>query len=144
MLTFAQLKEHPELLTPDVRSPIIHPDNAMTVLWEGDAEGDDLLCFTEWWEQTQPLEQIPGTNIWGGDFATPDLPRTVCTTVGVGNDGRGPLPSARHSRYLLGPDLPTPLTPEGEPSTLTDEAVSSSRSTNGFPAFKPRQVNTSS
>ena len=114
MLTFAQLKQHPELLTPDVRSPIIHPDNTMTALWEGDAGGDSLVCVTEWWEQPQPLEQLPGTSIWGGDFPTPDLPGTVCTTVGIGNEREG-LPSPQHNRYLLGPDLPAPLPPEGSP-----------------------------
>lgn len=36
MITFAQLKEHPELLTPEVRSPIFHSDGAMTIIWEGD------------------------------------------------------------------------------------------------------------
>lgn len=36
MITFAQLKEHPELLTPEARSPIFHSDGAMTIIWEGD------------------------------------------------------------------------------------------------------------
>jgi enterochelin esterase-like enzyme len=122
MLTFAQLKEHPELLTPDVRSPILHDDGTLTVLWEGDPGPDQLICLAEWWEKPQPLEHVPGTNLWGGDFPTPDLPRTVCASVGVGNE-REPLPSPRHSRYLLGPDLPAPLTPEGEPSTLAEDVM---------------------
>lgn len=122
MLTFAQLKDHPDLLTPDVRSPIIHPNNTMTVLWEGEAGADQIICLAEWWEQPQPLEHVPGTNLWGGDFATPDLPRTICVSIGVGNE-REPLPSPRHSRYLLGPDLPAPLTPEGEPSTLAEDII---------------------
>lgn len=56
MFTFAQPKEHPELLTPDARSPIIHPDATMTVLWEGDPGLDTPSCLAEWWEQSQPLE----------------------------------------------------------------------------------------
>ncbi|HLV99260.1 MAG TPA: alpha/beta hydrolase-fold protein [Ktedonobacterales bacterium] len=122
MFTFAQLKGHPELLTPDVRSPIMHADGTMTVLWEGDPGPGAPSCLAEWWEQPQPLEQISGTRIWGGDFPTPDLPRTVCASVGIGNE-RGPLLSPRHSRYLLGPDLPTPLTPEGKPSTRAVDTV---------------------
>jgi enterochelin esterase-like enzyme len=122
MPSFAELKEHPELLTPDMRSPIIHPDGTMTVLWEGDPGADAPSCMTEWWEQPQPLERLAGTNIWGGDFPTPDLPRTVCASVGVGNE-LGPLLSPRHSRYLLGLDLPAPLTPEGAPSTLAVDVL---------------------
>ncbi len=122
MLTFAQLKTQPELLTPDARSPIIHENGTMTVLWEGDPGQEDVLCQAEWWEKPQPLEHIPGTNIWGGDFPAPDLPRTVCAAVGVGND-YGLLLSPRHNRYLLGPDVPAPLTPEGAPSTLAEDVV---------------------
>ena len=93
MITFAQLKGHPELLTPDVRSPIFHSDGAMTILWEGDPGPDGLLMIaSDWMEQPAPLEQIPGTSIWGGDFPAPALPRTVCTMVVVVRPG-GALPS---------------------------------------------------
>jgi enterochelin esterase-like enzyme len=122
MLTFAQLKDHPELLTPDMRSPILHPDGTLTILWEGDPGPEEVLCLTEWWEQPQPLEQIPGTSLWGGDFPTPDLPRTVCAWVEVGNE-RIAMPSPRHSKYLLGPDVPAPLTPEGEPAMLAEDVT---------------------
>ncbi len=122
MLTIAKLKDHPELLTPDVRSPILHPDGTMTILWEGDPGSADLVCLTEWWEQPKPLAQIPGTNIWGGDFSAPDLPRTLCSWVEVGNE-REALPSPRHSRYLLGPDLPPLLMSEGKPSTLAEDVT---------------------
>jgi enterochelin esterase-like enzyme len=122
MLTFAQLKDHHELLTPDARSPILHPDGTLTVLWEGDPGLEEVQCLAEWWEQPQPLEHIPGTALWGGDFPAPDLPRTVCAWVEVGNE-RVSLPSPRHNRYLLGPDLPQPLAPEGEPATLAEDVT---------------------
>jgi len=122
MLTFAQLKDHPELLTPDVRSPILHPSGTMTVLWEGDPGQEEVLRLAEWWGQPQPLEQIPGTRIWGSDFPAPDLPRTVCAWVEVGNE-RVALPSPRHSKYILGPDLPPLLVPEGEPATLAEDVT---------------------
>jgi enterochelin esterase-like enzyme len=122
MLSFAHLKDHPDLLTPDTRSPIIHPDGTMTVLWEGDPAQGEVMCLAEWWEQPRPLEQLAGTRIWGGDFPAPDLPRTVCARVGIGNDA-GPLLSPRHIPYLLGPDLPAPLTSEGAPSTLAEDTL---------------------
>jgi enterochelin esterase-like enzyme len=122
MLTFAQLKSHPEALTPDARSPILHPDGTMTILWEGNPGQDGVQCLAEWWEQPRPLKHISGTALWGSDFPAPDLPRTVCALVGVGNE-RGALPSPRHHRYLLGPDLPQPLAPEGEPSTRAGDVT---------------------
>ena len=85
MITFAQLKEHPELLTPNARSPIFHSDGTMTILWEGNPGPDGLLMLApDWMEQPATLEQIPGTSIWDGDFPVPALPRTVCTMVVVG------------------------------------------------------------
>ena len=122
MLTFAQLKGHPELLTPDARSPILHADGTMTVLWEGDPGQEEVQCLAEWWEQPKPLEHVPGTALWGGDFPAPDLPRTVCALVAVGNE-RGALPSPRDHRYLLGPDLPELPAVEGEPSTRAGDVI---------------------
>lgn len=122
MLTFAQLKDHPELLTPDVFSPILHSDGTLTILWEGDPGQEEVLCVAEWWERPKPLEHIHGTNLWGGDFPAPDLPRTVCASIGVGNES-GAFPSPRHHRYLLGPDLPEPLALEGEPSTRAEDVI---------------------
>ena len=123
MITFAQLKEHPELLTPDMRSPIFHSDGAMTILWEGDPGPDGLMMLaSDWMEQPATLEQIPGTSIWGGDFPAPALPRTVCTMVVVGRPG-GSLPSPRHNEYVHGPDLlPLPVA-EGASSTLAEEII---------------------
>ena len=90
--------------------------------WEGDAGGEQLLYQTEWMEQPEPLKHIPGTNLWGGDFPTPALPRTVCAWVEVSNESTV-LPSARHSRYLLGPDLPPLPGTEGGPATLGEDVT---------------------
>lgn len=123
MITFAQLKEHPELLTPDLRSPIFHPDGAMTILWEGDPGPNGLLMLApDWMQEPAALEQIPGTSLWGGDFIAPSLPRTVCTTVLIGRPG-GSLPSLRHEEYIHGPDLPPRPVAEGEPSLLAEEVI---------------------
>lgn len=43
-MRFAQLKQDPSLFSPDLRSPIFHPDGTMTVLWEGDAGEGGVLC----------------------------------------------------------------------------------------------------
>jgi len=122
VITFAQLKQQPELLTPEVRSPIFHLDGMMTILWEGDPGAEGVMYQGEWMEQPAPLEQIPGTNIWGIDAPAPPLPRTVCSYIGVGNDS-GPRPSPRHQRDIFGPDLPPLPIAEGEPSTLAEEIV---------------------
>ena len=101
------------------------------------------MIASDWMEQPAPLEQIPGTSIWGGDFPAPALPRTVCTMVVVGRPGSA-LPSSRHNEYMHGSDLPPLPTAEGEPSTLADGVAFFSRSTSGLPAFKSRQVSTNS
>ncbi len=123
MITFAQLKEHPDLLTPEIHSPIFHADGRMTIIWEGDPGQDELkMLAPDWMEQEVALEQIPGTSIWGGDFPAPVLPRTVCTTVLVGVESAS-LPSPRHEPYVHGPDLPPLPTTEGEPSILAEEVI---------------------
>lgn len=123
MITFAQLKAHPDLLTPEICSPIFHTDDTMTIIWEGDPGPDGLkMLAPDWMEQEAALEQIPGTTIWGGDFPAPALPRTVCTTVLVGVES-GALPSPRHQPYVHGPDLPPLPAAECEPSIVAEEVV---------------------
>lgn len=120
MLTFAQLRDNPALLTPETRSPLFHPDHTMTVIWEGEPELNEMLCFAEWMEQPVALEHIAGTNLWGGDFPAPPLPSTVCTRIEIG-DRTGPLSSPRHDPDVFGLDLPTTLSLADPVSTLIDD-----------------------
>jgi enterochelin esterase-like enzyme len=122
VITFAQLKQHPELLTPEVHSPIFHSNGTMTIIWEGDPSQEGLMYVGEWMEKPEPLEHIPNTGIWGIDAPAPLLPRTVCSYVAVGND-REALPSPRHQRDLFGPDLPPLPIAEGDPSALAEEVT---------------------
>ena len=110
MVTFAQIKRDPALLTRDVRSPIIHPEGSVTVLWQG---GDDtaeeasagIFCQVAWLDDPQPLERIPGTDLWGADLPCPPLPATCCSTIHVGSLARS-LPSPLHNESLTGPLTP--------------------------------------
>jgi len=120
MVTFAQLKDRPELLTPDIRSPLFHPDQTMTVIWEGAPETSEVLCLAEWMDHPVALEHIPGTKVWGGDFPAPPLPPTVCTRVEIGDRTRV-LPSFRHVPDVFGPDLPATLPLTDPTSTLVDD-----------------------
>lgn len=105
MPTFAQLLENPALLTPELRSPILHPDSTITILWEGETGGGKPFTIAEWVEGEIALHQIPGTNLWGVDLSAPPIPATVCTRFPVGWDGRA-MPSARHNPILVGSATP--------------------------------------
>lgn len=118
--TFSQARQHPELLTAALSSPIIHPDGTLTVLWEGDPGTAVPKCITEWLATPQPLEQIPGTFIWGTDLSAPPLPRTICSYVRVMAEGKM-LPSPRHHPDLRGPDLPPLLSLSFEQTTLEED-----------------------
>ncbi len=112
MLTFAQIKREPALLTTDARSPIVHPEGRVTVLWQADDNTAEeasagVFCQVAWLDEPQPLERIPGTNIWGIDLPCPPLPATLCSTIHVGSRTRS-LPSSLHDEALTGP-LTAPL-----------------------------------
>ena len=120
--TFSQARQHPELLTATLSSPIIHPDGTLTVLWEGDPGTAVPKCVTEWLATPQPLEQIPGTFIWGTGLSAPPLPRTICSYVRVMAEGKM-LPSPRHHPDLRGPDLPPLLPLSFEQTTLAEDVT---------------------
>lgn len=118
MLTFAQLKQNPALLTSAVRSPIVHATGGVTVLWQGDAAGADLVCRVEWLDGPQALERIPGTDIWGADLPAPPLPAAVCSTITIGSQAQSaPL----HVEAFTGPLTPPLPIYAGAPSPLVAE-----------------------
>ncbi|GCE12933.1 alpha/beta hydrolase [Tengunoibacter tsumagoiensis] len=120
--TFASLRRHPELLTPALSSPIVHPSGTITVLWEGDPGTAVPLCITEWIATPQPLEQIPGTSVWGADLDAPSLPRTICSCIRVMVKGKQ-APSPRHQPDLRGPDLPALLSLSSGRMSLAEDMV---------------------
>lgn len=122
MLTFDQIKRNPALLTSDVRSPIVHAAGGVTVLWQGDAGDSDLFCRVEWRDGLQPLERLPGTNIWGADLPAPPLPATVCSTITVGSRSQS-LPSPLHTEALTGAQTPPLPAYTGAPSPLVAEVA---------------------
>ena len=113
MITFAQLAAHPALLTDALRSPMLHADGTMTLLWEGMPPDDPLYYQGEWMEHPAPLTYLEECDIWGADITAPPLPPTVCSWLRIGTNAtflRASLPSWRHEERLLGPDVP-PLPP---------------------------------
>ncbi|HTK06179.1 MAG TPA: alpha/beta hydrolase-fold protein [Ktedonobacteraceae bacterium] len=103
--TFSHLRQHPEDLPEALSSPITHQDGTITVLWEGNPDTAIPMCVTEWLATPRPLEQLPGTSIWGVDLDAPPLPPTICSYVRVMIHGKV-SPSPRHHPDLRGPDLP--------------------------------------
>lgn len=129
MLTFAQIKRDPTLLTAEIRSPIVHPEGMVTALWQG---GDDteeetsagIFCQVAWLDELRALERIPGTPIWGADLPCPPLPATVCSTIQIGSRNRS-IPSPLHDEALTGPLTPPLPTYLCAPSPMvTDETLS--------------------
>ncbi|MBA3824811.1 MAG: hypothetical protein H0X24_13065 [Ktedonobacterales bacterium] len=109
MITFAELTEHPERLTDGMRSPMLHADGTMTLLWEGMPPAGPLYYQGEWMAQPAPLTYLEECDIWGADFTAPPLPPTVCSWLRVGEDAtflHTSRPSWRHQAELRGPALP--------------------------------------
>jgi enterochelin esterase-like enzyme len=124
MITFAELTAHPDRLTDAMRSPTIHADGTMTLLWEGMPPVGPLFYQGEWMEHPAPLTYLEECDIWGADIIAPPLPPTVCSWLRIGEDAtflRASLPSWRHTEALLGPDLPPLTTPQPPLSSLFAE-----------------------
>ncbi len=124
MITFAELVAHPERLTDAMRSPIIHADGTLTLLWEGMPPDAPLRYQGEWMAHPAPLRYLEECDLWGADVAAPPLPPTVCSWLRIGTDARflrASLPSWRHDDQLRGPALPPLPTPGVPLSSLLAE-----------------------
>ncbi|HEY4385087.1 MAG TPA: hypothetical protein VGN34_11510 [Ktedonobacteraceae bacterium] len=102
--TFSHLRQHPEDFPAALSSPITYPDGTITVLWEGDPGTTIPMCVTEWLATPQPLEQIPGTLIWGVDLDAPPLPSTICSygdASSVFSGARSLVPALAELRRLI-------------------------------------------